>query len=503
MTPPQHQPALPDVAAAPSRPAGERRTASRRAEDRHALLAAALLGRAVQSLAGDEPAVERFATLLAIVTEAAGARRVAVLDHGDQRRVAVLARAGDDPAAPGELAAWLDAESPRSRADRAAGGQATVVSIPFDPDGRDMPRALRSAGSTDEPVNATAPVRGLLAPGTARGTVLGFDLASERDRDRLPERLPTSVGRGLALALEAAWKATDDERERAELRAQDDQRSRFISTVAHELRTPLTGLGGYLDLILSGRVADESVRLDFMERSRHIVLSMSELVGDLLELSRLEAGSLELELAPFSMADVGERVLERLVPQAMERRIELRAGLPPRIRSATGDRRRVEQILTNLLGNALKFTPTGGTVELSGWSSGPVALFAVRDDGEGIAAADRERVFDRFVRLAAHQRVTGSGLGLPIARELARSMHGDLGLASVQGAGSGFVLALPGPAPVPRQSITDALAAALLDEEVFLEELSVRRALQAAGRAVPGTARPRAVSVVDTLPDLR
>jgi signal transduction histidine kinase len=210
---------------------------------------------------------------------------------------------------------------------------------------------------------------------------------------------------------------------------------------------------------------------------------MGDLVGDLLEMSRIEAGNLGLEMAPFSVADVGRRVLDALRPIGLKRQVELRSDLPPRIRAAVGDRRRVEQILTNLAGNALKFTRDGGTVEIAGWFDGRVALVAVRDDGAGIASEDRPRIFERFFRLPGHARITGTGLGLPIARELARAMGGELDVASVPDSGSSFVLALPGPAEVEIDVLRALLQAALAAEEIRLEEAAVVRAMHEAERS--------------------
>ena len=248
-----------------------------------------------------------------------------------------------------------------------------------------------------------------------------------------------------ALALVTGQLAA--ERELATLRAQGHRADRFVSTVAHELRTPLTGLRGYLELILGGKVDDPAVERDFLDRSRAIVGSMSELVGDLLELSRLESGTLELEVEPFSVAEATGRVAASLLPIAIERDIRLTTDLPPRLRAAIGDRRRVEQILTNLAGNALKFTPAGGTVDLVGRFDGAVAVLLVRDDGPGIEPS--RPVPDLRAVPATRKpttRITGTGLGLPIARDLARRMGGDLDVASVPGSGSAFVLVLPGPA---------------------------------------------------------
>src|SRR4029077_5760847 len=156
----------------------------------------------------------------------------------------------------------------------------------------------------------------------------------------------------------------------------------------------------------------------------------------------------------------------------------LRSDLPPRMRAAVGDRREVQRILTNLLGNALKFTPEGGHVELAGSFDGAFAILAVRDDGPGVAADDRARIFDRFFRVDAQASVSGTGLGLAIARDLARAMGGDLAVASVHESGSSFVLLLPGPAQVGVDSVGSVLDRALADEEVLLEEAAVLRGVR-------------------------
>ena len=151
----------------------------------------------------------------------------------------------------------------------------------------------------------------------------------------------------------------------------------------------------------------------------------------------------------------------------MERGIAVRTTLPPRLRSATGDRRRVEQIVTNLAANGLKFAPAGSSLELAGWFDGSVALVAVRDEGSGIGADDRDRIFERFYRMAGHDRITGTGLGLPIARDLARAMGGDLVVAQrARRPAPTFLLALPGPTSVAPDVVGETLARVLAAEEL-------------------------------------
>jgi signal transduction histidine kinase len=290
-------------------------------------------------------------------------------------------------------------------------------------------------------------------------------------------------------ALSAATGRASDEAERASLRARERERERFVSMVAHELRTPLAGLGGYLDLLAGGAVDDPEIRREFVERGRGIVERMAALVGDLLELSRIEAGSLRLEIEACSLAEICERAISPLAPLAAGRGIRLASDLPPRIRTARVDRRRVEQIVANLVANACKFSPEGGLVELDARVDGPVALLVVRDEGPGIERADLERVFRPFARLDGHERVPGTGLGLPISRDLARAMGGDVAVASVPGSGSAFIVGLPAVADIPHGAVVAAIGVASDAEEVELEERAVLRALRADGRAGHGGSR--------------
>jgi signal transduction histidine kinase len=468
----------------------ERRTRFRREADRLAHRETVLLARALDILAGGSSAEERLTGVLRLLAATVDARRAAVVAGGVARRVVVDGGAGTREAAE-RFGAWLDAEAPRSRAARAATGRAPVAVVGAETAAR---RSNSSAGTTTDTSDGAPAQPGWYACVPAKGAgdvALGFEFDEKTTSDDLKRRLPPQLARHAAVALALVTRELAAESELEELRAREAERTRFVSTVAHELRTPLTGLAGYLDLILDGKVDDPTVERDFLERSQGIVDSMNELVGDLLELSRLESGTLGLVLAPFSVAEVGTRVVERLEPLALRRGIRLTTTLPPRLRSATGDRRRVEQVLTNLVGNSLKFAATGSEVEIRGWFDGPVALLAVRDEGAGIAPDDRRRIFDRFFRVSGHEPVTGTGLGLPIARELAREMDGELDVASVPGSGSSFVLALPGPTPLQSDEVAAVMARALAVEEIRLEEAAVLRALRDAGRALP---RPHVVT---------
>jgi signal transduction histidine kinase len=487
---------LPVVSAPP--PFVERRVTYRRETDRLAHRETVLLARALDILATDTEPESRLAGLLSLLASTVGARRSAVLANGHGRRVAVSGAPGEDPTEALALAAWLDAWAPRSRAQRAASGPAHVAVVTEAGSGTDRPTSSRAAQRAAAAAAAAAEREhhyAFVPIPSAGGVVLGFDFPDERGPAHLAMRLPPHLARHAAVALALVTDQVATEGELSALRARDDERTRFVSNVAHELRTPLTGLSGYLELILGGQVEDPVDERDFLERSRHIVGSMSDLVGDLLELSRLESGTLRLQLAPFSVAEAGSRVVAGLAPIALARAVELRTSMPPRLRAATGDRRRVEQILTNLLGNALKYAPTDSAIELGAWFEGQVGVVTVRDEGRGIAPDERARIFERFYRLAGQERITGTGLGLPIARDLARAMGGDLDVASVPGSGSTFVLALPGPAGATGEAIGAVLGKATAAEEVRLEERAVLRAIAASAHAEPRVklSRPKLV----------
>jgi signal transduction histidine kinase len=477
--------AAPDVPPPP--PFVDRRVHYRREADRIAHVERRLLARTLDVLASDQAPEERLAGLLDLLAETVGAERAAVVADGGARRVAVAATGTSDHDAAVALATWLDAAAPRSRARRAAARRAPIsVAI--------RARTATTADDADSPSHgspwtvepaaeepgAAESIYACIAVPSAGEVTLGFSFREPVDADALDQRLPPVLARHAAVALSLVTAALATERDLAGLRAADTERARFVSTVAHELRTPLTGLSGYLDLILDGRVGDAAVEREFLERGRTIVGSMAALVDDLLELSRLESGTLALEQAPFSLADALNAVAAGLLPIALDREVRLEVDAPPRLRSATGDRRRVEQIVTNLAANAIKFAGAR-PVELVGRIDGQAAVIAVRDEGPGIAGEDRERIFERFYRMADHEPITGTGLGLPIARDLARAMGGELDAASVLGVGSSFVLVLPGPAgSIPASAIAAATRAALAGETDRLRTLEMLRAGAAA-----------------------
>jgi signal transduction histidine kinase len=464
-------------------PAGftERRRSFRRAEDRAVHEERALLARAVDVLAGPGDAGGRVTDLLVLVARVVGARRAALLTPVPVRRILVTAPPGDEAAAR-SLAAWLDARSDDPPAVRAARGPAEVLVLHQRRGGpvATHPAAGRAAGRLPAGAGPADPAGRYLRLDIAGSAAeLAVELREPSDARAVAARLPSATLRHVVAALAAASAGVEADRELAELRARERERERFVAVVAHELRTPLAGLGGYLDLLAAGAVDDPEVAHEFVERGRGIVERLGALVGDLLEMSRLEAGSLRLEIEAVSLAEACERAIATVAPLAAERSIRLVADLPPRLRTARADRRRLEQVIANLAGNACKFAPEGGNLEVAARVADRVAIAVVRDDGPGMERADRERIFVPFARLAGHERIPGTGLGLAISRDLARAMGGDLAVASVPGCGSAFILGLPAAPDVGRPAVAAALRAAVEAEELALEERAVLRALRA------------------------
>ncbi|HEX2209826.1 MAG TPA: ATP-binding protein [Longimicrobium sp.] len=223
-------------------------------------------------------------------------------------------------------------------------------------------------------------------------------------------------------------------------------RDRFYAMVSHELRTPVSAVMLYNDLLLSG-VYDPLTpqQREAVDRSQSSARHLLDLINDLLDLSRLEAGRLETRVEDVETAELVESVVDGLAPLALEHGCALSLHVAERPLTVTGDARRVRQILLNLLSNAVKFGH-GQPVEVRLGPAPGGVLFEVSDHGPGIPSGDLERIFEEFVQLG--EPGVGTGLGLPIARRLAELQGGTLQVESRPGEGSTFRLFLP--AAVPR-----------------------------------------------------
>ena len=225
-------------------------------------------------------------------------------------------------------------------------------------------------------------------------------------------------------------------------------RTEFLAAMSHELRTPLNAIIGFADAMATqvfGTLDERYVGYaqDIRQAGNHLL----GLINDVLDVSVIDAGEVALDLHPIEVSGLVARARTLIELRAGARHIDIGEVLVEEPLRVLGDDRRCIQILVNLLGNAVKFTPEGGRIGLeAGESDGDMVALTVRDSGPGIAPADHERVFEKFQQLASSPwqgKPEGAGLGLHISRELARRMGGDLRLSSLPGQGARFTLLLP------------------------------------------------------------
>ena len=236
--------------------------------------------------------------------------------------------------------------------------------------------------------------------------------------------------------------------ERADfLRRADETKSRFLSNMSHEFRTPLNSIRALTQLLLQrsdGPLTDEQgVQLDFIRKATE---ELSELVEDLLDLAKIEAGKIDVRPAWFSIADLFSALRGMLRPLLVSDKVALHFDASEALPPLYSDENKISQILRNFISNALKFTERGEIrVGAALHDSGDNIVFSVADTGIGIAAEDHERIFEEFaqVRNPLQTRVKGTGLGLPLCRRLATLLGGSIALESTPGVGSTFTVSLP------------------------------------------------------------
>jgi two-component system, OmpR family, phosphate regulon sensor histidine kinase PhoR len=229
------------------------------------------------------------------------------------------------------------------------------------------------------------------------------------------------------------------ERKRLERVRQD-----FVANVSHELRTPIAAILGYAETLRSGALSDARHAPQMVEIIHRQSERLGELVEDLLELSRLDAGERPLSPAPVSLGEVARQASEAMEPRAAGKRLLLQLRIPTDL-TARADPKALEQVLLNLLDNAIKYTPEGGMVELLGERVGDRAELSVKDSGLGIEARHLPRLFERFYRVdrGRSREMGGTGLGLSIVRHLVHGMEGEVRVASQLGVGTTFTVVLP------------------------------------------------------------
>ena len=220
-------------------------------------------------------------------------------------------------------------------------------------------------------------------------------------------------------------------------------RQEFLSNVSHELRTPLTSIMAFVETLESGATEDPESCQRFLSIIRKNASRMNTLIDDILDLTAIEAGNVQLRAAPVDLHELVNEVCASLPNQASARKVSLRNEVPPGT-LVYADARRLEQMLTNLIDNGIKFSRENGTVSIS-YRSGARDQILVQDTGDGIPAQHLERLFERFYRVdrARSRELGGTGLGLAIVKHLALLHGGEVTVESELGKGSTFTIHLP------------------------------------------------------------
>ncbi|HSB67586.1 MAG TPA: ATP-binding protein [Anaerolineales bacterium] len=223
----------------------------------------------------------------------------------------------------------------------------------------------------------------------------------------------------------------------------ESMRRDFISNVSHELRTPLAALKALTETLMTGAFEDPPAARRFLEQMETEVDSLSLTVNELLELSRIESGRVPLNLVPTRPIDIIQPAEERLRLQAERNGLTLSLDCIETLPAVLADGARIQQVLVNLLHNAIKFTPSGGQVTVGAILQDQSVRFAVSDTGIGIAAEDLLRIFERFYKVDRSRSSSGTGLGLAIARHLVEAHGGRIWAESEPGKGSTFYFTIP------------------------------------------------------------
>jgi two-component system phosphate regulon sensor histidine kinase PhoR len=225
-----------------------------------------------------------------------------------------------------------------------------------------------------------------------------------------------------------------------ELRRLERVRRDFVANVSHEFKTPLTAIQGFAETLLGGALDDKANRKRFMEIIREHAQRLARLTDDLLKLSRIEAGRLDLESGPVSVAGLVNGCVETARLKAESKGVRITVELPKGLPPVRGDAVQLGEVLQNLVDNALQYTPAGGQIDVTAYSNGNEVIFTVADTGIGIPESDLERIFERFYRVdaARAREAGGTGLGLSIARHIVDAHGGRIWVESAVGQGSRF-----------------------------------------------------------------
>jgi PAS domain S-box-containing protein len=314
-------------------------------------------------------------------------------------------------------------------------------------------KLLEAAASTEEEkrvVRELGLYSAMIVPMKARGRTIGaisFVSAESRRRytaedlwfaERLANRAAYAIDN--ARLFEAATAA------RAEAETANAAKGQFLASMSHELRTPLNAIAGYAELMELGVLGPVTEKqLDALGRLQRSRKHLNALVDQVLSFARIEAGRVELDIDEVAVIEALTPLAELIAPQAAAKELDYKLDPADPTITVRADRDRLDQIMLNLIGNAVKYTPKGGSIRVTVDAEPALVRIRVRDTGPGIPVDKRQVIFQPFVQLAPNLETTtsGVGLGLAISRDLARAMNGDVQVESEEGKGSTFTLTLP------------------------------------------------------------
>jgi len=235
-------------------------------------------------------------------------------------------------------------------------------------------------------------------------------------------------------------------RDITKLKEIENIKSQFVSMVAHELRAPLAAIEGWLDIVISGESGgDKLLERGWLQRAKERSQSLLALVNDLLVINKIEAGKVAQKMEPVQAARLIRKIVDFMKPEADKRRVSFAIRLPEDLPAVRADLQDMEKLFTNLIGNAIKYNVDNGSVTIGGAVDENYVGIHIQDTGIGIAESDLPRIFDDFYRVENEQtsRISGTGLGLTIAKKIVDSHFGHIEVRSQPGRGSTFSVYLP------------------------------------------------------------